>query len=534
MAKLVSAREAIDQIQSGSTLFVGSFGGMSYPEALAKALGERFDETGTPRNLDFWASVTGSRGLGLQSERFVRDGIFRRVYLSHYATCPPLTKLALEEKIEAYNISMGTWVNLFRAAASRKPALITETGVGTQLDPRYGGGKFNKSAKEDICQVIELDGQEYLLFKTPKVDVVFLRGTTADPEFNITVENECCPLDMLSLAMAAKASGGLVICQVARLSARKALPKDIEVPGFLIDYVVEEPGQTMNRVEAFNPAYTGDFEMPAEKISAHLDWLREATNAKGNVSVRALEDYIIARRATSELFEGAVVNLGYGIPDMVGGYAYENGMTDKVLLTLECGVLGGVPCPGAAFGSSINPKIIYRQSDQFNLYNGRGLDLCFVGAMEVDAHGNTNVSELGRMRIGVGGFIDITQRARKNVFLTPFMGGKMKIAYEDGKLHILEEGKHVKFKKDVQAISFSGDFARRTGQEVLYVTERCVFRLTPEGLELAEIAPGIDLERDILAHMDFKPIIPEQIPLMGAEYFELAKRDEARSQEEKA
>jgi len=527
MAKLVTAREAIDKIKSGSSLFVGSFGGMSYPESLAQALGERFDETGTPNNMDFWASVTGSRGLGLQSERFIRDGMFRRVYLSHYATCPPLTKLALEEKLEAYNISMGTWVNLFRAAASRKPALITETGVGTQLDPRYGGGKFNKSAKEDICQVIEFDGHEYLLFKTPKVDVVFLRGTTADPDFNITVEEENCPLDMLSLAMAAKASGGLVICQVKRLSARKALPKQIEVPGFLVDYVVEDPSQNMNRVESFNPAYTGDFELPADKIDAHLDWLREATNAKGNISARALEDYIIARRATDELFEGAVVNLGYGIPDMVGGYAYENGMTDKVLLTLECGVLGGVPCVGAAFGSAINPKIIYRQSDQFNLYNGRGLDLCFVGAMEIDEAGNNNVSELGKLRIGVGGFIDITQRARKNVFLTPFMGGHMKIAYEDGALKILEEGRYVKFKKNVQAISFSGSFAQKTGQEVLYITERCVFKLAPEGLVLVEIAPGIDLERDILAHMEFKPVIPEHIPLMDAKYFELALRDEA-------
>lgn len=519
MAKIVTADEAVQQVKSGATLFVNSFSGICYPDDLAAALGKRFTETGEPRDLNFWGTVTGSRGMGIFSERFCFPGLLKRCVISHWGTAPCFSDLAMEEKIEAYNIPMGTFSNLVRAAAGRKPAIITEVGIKTGLDPRFGGGKFNDSAKEDIVELTQIDGKDYLLYKTPKIDICFLRGTTADINHNVTMEKEAAFIDIMTMAQATKANGGIVICQIERLSAQRSHPKEIKLPGLLIDYLVIAENQRINRVEEYNPCYTGDLLLPREQVDKQLKKLLGLSAAIGKQAPRKLEDNIVARRAASELYPGAVVNLGVGIPDMIGGIANRENVMDDFLLTVEAGIVGGIPAPAGGFGSGINPQIIYEQVAQFDLYNGRGLDLAFVGTAEVDSAGNVNVSRIGKNLIGVGGFVDITQRAKKVVYCSTFVGGKMQVEFVEGKLNIVQDGSHIKFKNKVQDISFSGEFANEIDQEVLYITERCVFKLTKEGLMMTEIAPGVDIEKDILNKMEFRPLISDNLKVMEEIYF---------------
>ncbi len=452
------------------------------------------------------------------SERFGHEGFCKKVIISYWRTSPNLVRMAIEEKFEAYNLPLGIMSHLVRAAAGRKPGIITPIGLRTFADPRFGGGKLNSISRDDWARVMTIDEREYLFFRAPRIDICFLRGTTADPRGNITMEKEAAVLDVLAYAQAVKANGGIVICQVERLSELRAGPHAVRIPGFLVDYVTLAPDQMVNRIEVYNPAYTGEIVLSKEKVKEHNEKMIELSKAHN--PERRLEDWVIARRAAQELRADLVVNLGVGMPDVVGAVAQQEGIADELLFTVETGPVGGVPAVSAAFGESINPEAIMEQAHLFDSYDGGVLDLALVGAAEIDPDGSVNVSIFGSFIAGVGGFAHITQNARKVVFLTTFRGGKeLEIFFSDGSLKIRKEGSAAKFRKSIRQVNFSGVYAREMAKEIIYVTERCVFELKPEGLTLTEIAPGVDLGKDIIGQMEFVPRISETLKMMDRKLF---------------
>ncbi len=516
--KVITAEDAAKLVNSGSTIGIITFGMLLYPDDLTIALENRFLETGEPRDLTLWNALGGARGKHMGTERFGHDGFCKKVILSYWLTSPNLIKMALEEKFEAYNLPLGIMSHLTRASAGKKPGIITPIGLKTFCDPRYGGGKLNSSAKDNWSEVMVIDGKEYLFFRTPKIDVCFIRGTTADPLGNITSEKEAAILDILAYAQATKANGGTVICQVERLSDIKANPHAVKVPRFMVDYIVVAPNQQVNRIEVYNPSYTGEILLPKEYVHKHNEKLVELS--VGANATRNMEDWIIARRAAQELKPDVVINLGVGMPDLVGTVAQQEGIADSLLFTVETGPIGGVPGASVAFGESMNPEAIMEQAHLFDAYDGGVLDLAFVGAAEIDPNGSVNISKFGKLIAGIGGFAHITQNSKQVVFLTTFTGGKeLDIAFEDGQLKIKQEGSSVKFKSTINQINFSGEYAREIGKHAIYVTERCVFQQRPEGFTLIEIAPGIDLEKDIFAHMQFRPLVAEDLKIMDVELF---------------
>ncbi len=520
--EIVSAEEAVTHIHSGMTLAINTMAATSYPDALSSALYDRFQATGAPVNLGFWGSTAQAmHSLDALTEHLARcEGMFSRVFMGHWVTTPSFVKQAAENKIAAYNFPQGVISHMYRAAAGRKPVVISRVGLETFVDPRHGGGKLNALATEDFVKVVTIDGREYLQYKTPEIDVCFIRGTTADPLGNITAEKEAAYIDALTLAMATKANGGKVIVQVERVSDRKANSKEILIPGLAIDYIVVDPDQRQTYIEPFNPAYSGQIIMPAGQIKAHMQSVLEKSG--GWFAKRYLEHYIIARRAADELQPGFIVNIGIGIPGLVPAVAAEKGIADKIMMTNEAGTIGGVPAPAGSFGASLNPMYITDMPTMFDFYDGGMLDCVCVGAAQIDPQGNVNVSLIGSRVVGVGGFVNLTMASRKVVFMTTFTETKqLSVDYEDGQLKITKEGTIKKFIRKIDQISFSGKIAIEEQREILYVTERCVFRLTKEGLLLTEIAPGIDVQRDIFDQMEFKPSVAENLKTMSADYFRI-------------
>lgn len=518
MSKVVCMEEAVQHVKSGSTITINGFMGM-FPDEVVAALEKKFLETGEPKGMTLWGVAgLGSRGKHLFGDRLSHPGMLSKCIFGHWEAVQELTQQALEEKIEAYCLPLGVLSHLIRAAAGRKPAIISEIGLKTFVDPRNEGGRLNNISKDQLVELTQVDGKEYLLYKTPKFDVCFIRGTTADPKGNITMEKEATFLDALTMAQATKANGGVVIVQVERFTDRKAHPKEVVIPFIAVDYIVVAPEQKQTWVEAYNPAYCGETIMPKALIGEHNDKLTGLS--AGVVFQRGLEDRIIARRGAMELKPGSVINLGMGIPSLIGQLCETEGVADETTLTVESGPIGGVPSKGGSFGTSINPDAIMPTATQFDFYDGGILDTTFVGTAEVDSLGNVNVSKVANKIFGVGGFINITQRAKKVVFLTTFTSGKgLEIKYEDGKLNIVGEGKIKKFTDKLAQVSFSGEVAAENGQPVLFITERCVFELSSEGLVLTEIAPGVDLEKDILGQMKFKPIIAKDLKIMEQKFF---------------
>ena len=520
--KIVTAEEAVTRVHSGMTLAINTMAATSYPNALSSALYDRFHATGAPVNLCFWGSTAQAmHALDALTEHLARcEGMFSKVVMGHWVTTPTFVKQAAENKIAAYNFPQGVISHLYRAAASRKPVVVSRVGLETFVDPRHGGGKLNALATEDFVEVVTIDGREYLQYKTPKIDVCFIRGTTADPLGNITAEKEAAYIDALPLALATKANGGTVIVQVERVSDRKAHCKEILMPGLAVDYIVVDPDQRQTYIEPYNPAYSGHVIMPADQVKAHMQSVLEKSG--GYFAQRYLEHYVIARRAAAELRPGFVVNIGIGIPGLVPGIAAEKGIQDKIMMTNEAGTIGGIPAPAGSFGASLNPMYITDMPTMFDFYDGGMLDLVCVGAAQVDPTGNVNVSRIGPRVVGVGGFVNLTMASRKVVFLTTFTETKgLSVAYEDGRLKIASEGKIKKFIRKIDQISFSGKIAIEEQREILYVTERCVFQLTPQGLMLTEIAPGIDMQRDIFDQMEFRPGVAENLKTMNADYFRI-------------
>ncbi|MDD4091680.1 MAG: acyl CoA:acetate/3-ketoacid CoA transferase [Smithellaceae bacterium] len=504
--KVVSLEDAMHVIRDGDTVAINGFVGYS-PEELLRGLEDRFLKTGEPKNLTLIVAAGIGDGKEKGVNRLAHDGLVRRVVAGHWGLIPKMQKLALAGKIEAYNFPQGVITHMYRDIAGHLPRTITHVGLGTFVDPRLSAGKVNAITTEDLVERITFDGKEYLAYKTMPVSVAFLRGTTADMDGNITMEKEPLTLEMLPIAMAAKNSGGFVIVQVERIADRHALnPRHVKVPGILVDCVIvarpENHWQTYST--SYNPAFSGEFKIPTASVEPlSMD-----------------ERKLIARRAAFELRPNMVVNLGIGMPEGVASVANEEGIFDYLTLTAEAGSIGGIPSGGGDFGTATNMDCLNDMHAQFDFYDGGGLDLACLGLAQMDSHGNVNVSKFGPKLAGCGGFIDITQNAKKIVFAGTFTAGGTELAVEDGRLKIIQEGSLKKIVRDVEQITFSGKTAQQGEQQVFYVTERCVFRLTSEGVELIEIAPGIDLEKDILAHMEFKPIM-KNVRLMDERIFKL-------------
>jgi propionate CoA-transferase len=492
--KIVSAAAAVATIRDGDTLASTGFIGSGTAEELLAALEDRFVETGHPRDLTLVFAAGQGDGADRGLNRLGREGLLKRAIGGHWGLAPKLARLALDGKIEAYNLPQGVISQLYREIGGKRAGVITKVGLHTFVDPRLEGGKINERTTEDLAQVIMLGGEEWLHYKTFPIHVAFVRGTSADADGNVSAEHEALTLDTLAMAIAAHNSGGLVIAQVERIVEAGSLnPRHVKIPGVLVDCVVvarpEYHQQTY--VCPYSGAFSGEIRVPLESIQPlPLD-----------------ERKIIARRAAFELPMGGIVNLGIGMPEGVASVANEEHVLRYVTLTTEPGAIGGVPASGLNFGASINASAIIDQNQQFDIYDGGGIDMACLGLAEVDAAGNVNVSRFGPKLAGAGGFINISQNARRLVFAGTFTAGGLEVAVADGRLAIRKEGRARKFVETVGQVTFSGDYAAALNKSVLYVTERCVFRLTQEGVALIEVAPGIDVERDILAHMAFRPKI---------------------------
>jgi propionate CoA-transferase len=503
-SKVMSADDAIARIRDGDVIATTGFVQSCIPEMLHAALEKRFVETAAPRDLTLIMCAGAGDSKGLGTGRLHHEGLLKRVIAANFGRMPKVAQAAQESRIQGYNLPQGVISKLYRSCAAGSPGLFTKVGLHTYVDPRLGGGKVNTATKEDLVKLVEVDGKEWLFYKATPINVALIRATSADPNGNLSMERECLTLDVMAQAMAAHNNGGVVIAQVERIvEAGSIKPKDVKVPGILVDCIVIADPPEMHRMNygvMYDPGLAGEVRVTVDSLPRmELD-----------------ERKIIARRAAFELPPNGVINLGVGAPDGVANVANEEKVTPYLVMTTEAGAVGGVLAGGSSFGASANAHAIVDQNQMFDFYHGGGLDLTCLGMAECDSLGNVNTSKFGGRLNGCGGFIDISQNARAVVFAGTFTAGGLDVAIEDGKLRIVKEGRARKFVNQVEQVTFSGPYAAKKQQPVIYVTERCVFQLTDHGLELIEVAPGIDIERDILPHMAFKPHIHKPITMNPA------------------
>ena len=495
LKKIIEASDAVAVIHAGDTVASAGYAGNGTPDQLFVSIEQRFLETGTPHDL----TLVFSTGQGDMKEkglnRLAHEGLIRRVIGGYFGLSPKLEKLIVDNRIEAYNLPEGVLTQLYRDIGARKPGLLSHVGLSTYIDPRQGGGRMNERTTEDIVRLMQIDGKDFLFYKAFPINVALIRGTTADPDGNITTERESLALENLALAVAARNSGGIVIAQVERVAAEGSLAaRHIKIPGILVDCVVlAEPDHHMQTYGTpFNPALSGELRQPPQRAAA----------------VELSDRKVIARRAVLELAPNSVINVGVGsIPDQVPLVAGEERVQDLLCLVVDSGAIGGVPMGGLDFGASSNYEAIIEHACAFDFIDGGGLDAAFLGFGECDARGNNNASKFGKRIPGCGGFIDISQNAKKVVFMGTFCSGGLEVEIKEGRLRIVSEGRTPKFVEQIGQITFSARYALDRRQEVLYVTERCVFRLDEDRLALVEVAPGINVETDILQRLPFKPAV---------------------------
>lgn len=503
--RIVAADEAVKLIENGMTLAIGGFVGCAHPEALTSALERRFAAEQAPNHLTLMYAAGQGDGQSRGLNHLAYPGLVRRVIGGHWGLAPRLGQLAMENRIEAYNFPQGVIVHLYRDIAAGRIGMITHVGLHTFVDPRYEGGKMNGCTNEDLVEVVQIGGREQLFYRALPIHAAFLRGTTADADGNISMEREAVTLEMLAIAQAVRNCGGTVIVQVERVVKAGGLhPKQVIIPGIFVDaVVVAEPAEHgMTFAESYNPAYAGEAREPVGSLPPmNLD-----------------ERKIIARRALREIPAGSIVNLGIGLPEGVGYVAMEEGRDDFTLL-LESGPIGGIPARGLSFGASTNPHAIIDQPSQFDYMDGGGIDVACLGMAEADGAGHVNVSKYAGKMTGCGGFINISQNAKKIVFCSTFTAGGLQIETVHGRLRIVQEGKHRKFVERVEQLTFNASTAARQGVQVLYVTERAVFRLRDGQLELIEMAEGIRLQEDIVELMAIPPLISDRLTMMDPELF---------------
>lgn len=503
MFKIVSAREAAELIKDNDCIAINSFLALSNPEVLHDALYERFMQTGKPDNLRLFCSAGfGAWDENRYADRYIKAGAVGEIIAGHFNSMPGAKQMAAAGKIEAYCLPLGVLSHTVRAAAAGKDWVLSEVGLGIYCDPRIDTYALNDISKKELIKIKEFEGREYLLYPTPKVDVAFIKGTTVDPNGNISFEKEYLTVDALALAQATKRNGGKVIVQVERVSHVFSRPRNVIIPGILVDAVVvhESPDVT----EEYNPTLSGDIHVPA----SHMDYFVNKLSTTKNKKVPAGDQTadIIGERAARELQPGHIVNIGIGTPEMVGKYASRQGILKDIHITVEAGGVGGLPAPGVAFGATIGADMICDMATQFDFYDGGGLDICFLGGLEADMHGNVNAHKLDGNYSGIGGFANITHSTKIIVFCMSFTTKGLVVSKEADRITIKQEGSVPKFKKEISAISFSGKNALKRGQRVLYVTERCVFELTSDGLTLKEVYQGVDEKKSIREMLDFKLI----------------------------
>lgn len=510
--KIISAAEAAALLKDGITLGVGGFGAHSAPDELLKGIEERYEKERHPAGITVLSGIcTGNNKFDdIGHNRLHADGLIDTLISGHFKNSAEMDKLVAENKIAGYALPLGCVINMIRAAAAGRPGVISRVGLHTYVDPRVEGCAVNEKAqmqRKELVSVLNLDGTDYLFYHSVPIDACVIRGSFADEDGNISLDREDITEAQYHMAAAAHNNGGLVIVQVEKIVKSGTLPpRSVRLHHSLVDYVVvSEPVNHRQNYQDFeyHPELSGELKVPLSAVPPMPLNLRK----------------VIARRAAMELKPDSVINLGIGIPSGVGSVANEEGLACKTTLSLESGPLGGVPVEGVGFGSATNPDAIYCLADNFDFYDGGGLDCAFLGIAQVDENGDVNVSRFGSSCAGPGGFINITQSTPAVCFMGGFTASKPKLNIGGGKMSIEEDGKGVKFVKKVQQITFSADFARETGQQILYITERAVFRLSPTGICLIEIAPGVDLEKDILAHMEFMPEISDDLKLMDARIY---------------
>lgn len=512
--------EAAKLIQNGDTVLIGgSGGGHAVPETMIEAIAERFRRTGEPRDLTLISVVSlgdwESTGFNILAE----PGLAKRVVSGGFNNCPRFAALAFADEIEAYTLPQGALSQLCRDMAAGRPGLLTRTGLHTFVDPRYGGGRQSKRATEQLVELVTIGGEEFLLYKSFKVDVAIIRGTTADERGNLTMEEEAFYGENFSMAAAAYLHGGISIAQVKQIASAGGLPgRHVKVPGAVVGCVVVDPDQRQTYQTPYSAAYAGAIRIPDKSIKAIPFDVRK----------------VIARRGAMELFPNAVVNLGFGVSNGISAVAAEEGFYRELTLTVEQGIIGGVPAVGKDAGAGVNYDMMADQPLQFDFYDGGGLDIAFLSFAEVDANGNVNVSRYGKSINGPGGFINISQGARQVVFSGTLTTGGLQAAPDgQGGLDIRQEGRVQKWVPQVGQVTFNGRFALERGQTVLFITDRAVFRMVPEGIRLEEVAGGIDVERDVVNQIGFEIVVPPDVRTMDPRLFRKDRMGLAQSFREK-
>jgi len=506
MAKFITAQEAAALIKDGDTIATDGVNLSGFPDEVFHAIADRYAEYGHPAKLKLRQGGALGDFKERGPDRLCAEGLLESWSTGIILSCPKLSKLVLEEKLQCHCLPLGPIYALWREIAAGRPGVLSKVGLGTFVDPRLGEGKMNKTTTETLIELVEFQGEEYLLYKSFPVDVALIRGTTADEDGNITLDEEAYRSAALDIAEATRSSGGIVIVQVKNIAQRKTLDaQEVKIPGIMVDYVVKATDMNAHyQTESafYDPSFAGHMRRPLSSIP----------------TIPLSPDKVIVRRAACELRKGFVINCGVGIPALISSVVNEEGYLNDILMSAETGPVGGAPVPLPDFGLAYNADALMTISDMLQFIDGGGLDLTALGMAEADEETCLNVSKVGPKLVGPGGYIDISHRTKKVLFCGSFTAGS-KIEIKDGRVHILKEGAQKKFVKKVQQITYNGKYGC-PGQEVLYITERCVFRLIDGKITLVEVAPGIDFERDILANMDFTPEIAKDVKIMDPALFQ--------------